>query len=110
MSWEQVGQRRYYYRHKKVGGVPHRVYLGAAHSPAAELAAAADDLRRLQREVQARERKAEQDHLRQAETPLLELCLGTEQLARAALLAGGFHQHDRGLWRIRREPNTPARG
>jgi hypothetical protein len=38
--------------------------------------------------------------------PLLELCLVTEQLARAALVAGGFHQHDRGPWRRRREPHT----
>ena len=56
--WEARGQRRYFYRHVRVGGRPRRLYAGTGR--AAELAAAADALRRLNREIEARERRAEQ--------------------------------------------------
>ena len=105
MAWQVVDARKYYYRHRRVGGRPRTVYVGAAGSPAAELAAAADDLRRLEREVTARERHAERERLRGAEAPLLELCEVSDIVARAALVAAGYHRHDRGPWRRRcREP------
>ena len=80
-----------------------RRYVGAAASAAAALVAAADDLRRRQREVAARERHAEQERLREAEAPLLQLCQMTDALSRAALLAAGYRQHARGTWRRCRE-------
>jgi hypothetical protein len=104
MSWEQVGRRRYFYRHVRRGRESRRVYVGPAGSPAAELQAAADELRRLERAVQARERRAEQEQQRQAEMPLLRLCEVVDVLARAALVAAGYHRHDRGEWRRYREP------
>ena len=104
MAWQEVDGRRYYYRGRRLCGRTRRVYVGAAGSPAAELAAAADDLRRLEREVTARERHAERERHREAEAPLLALCERTDVLTRAALLAAGFHQHHRGQWRRRREP------
>ena len=103
MAWQEVDGRRYYYRGRRLCGRTRRVYVGAAGSPAAELAAAADDLRRLEREVAARERQAEQARQQDAEAPLLQLCQMTDALTRAALLAAGFRQHDRGAWRKRRE-------
>ena len=103
MAWQVVDARKYYYRHRRVGGRPRTVYVGAAGSPAAELAAAADHLRRLGREVAARESHAERERLRGAEAPLLQLCQVADALTRAALLAAGFRQHDRGAWRKRRE-------
>ena len=103
MAWQVVDGRKYYYRHRRDGGRPRTVYVGAAGSPAAELAAAADGLRRLGREAAARERHAERERLRGAEAPLLKLCQMTDALSRAALLAAGFRQHDRGAWRKRRE-------
>jgi hypothetical protein len=33
---------------------------------------------------------------------LQQLCESSEMLSRAALVAAGFHQHARGLWRRRR--------
>jgi hypothetical protein len=102
MPWEQVGRRRYYYRNQWVAGRPARRYVGTG--PAAELAAAADDLRRLERAIAAREREAEQTRFRQAEAPLLNLCVATDLLARTALVAAGYRQHDRGAWRRRHEP------
>jgi hypothetical protein len=103
MPWEQVGRRRYYYRSLWVSGRPVRRYVGTGQ--VAELAAAADDLRRLERAVAARERQAEQARFREAEAPLLRLCGLTDLLARTALVAAGYHQHDRGAWRRTRESN-----
>ena len=104
MAWEARGSRRYYTRSKRVNGRVVREYVGAAGAPAAELAAAADGLRRLGREAAARERHAEQARHREAEAPLVRLCALSDALTRAALLAAGFHQHHRGQWRRRREP------
>ena len=103
MAWQEVDGRRYYYRGRRLCGRTRRVYVGAAGSPAAELAAAADGLRRLGREAAARERHAERERLRGAEAPLLELCELTDVLARAALVLAGYHRHDRGEWRRCRE-------
>ena len=99
MAWQEVDGRRYYYRGRRLCGRTRRVYVGAAGSPAAELAATADDLRRLEREIAARERHAERERLRGAEAALLELCEVSDIVARAALVAAGYHRHDRGEWR-----------
>jgi hypothetical protein len=63
------------------------------------VAAAADALRRLEQEAQARKLKAERERLATAEVPLLALCEGIELVARSALVATGYHRHDRGAWR-----------
>ena len=107
MAWQVVDGRKYYYRHRRDGGRPRTVYVGAAGSPAAELAAAADHLRRLEREAAARERHAEQARQQEAQAPLVRLCAVSDVLTRAALLSAGFHRHHRGPWRRRRrEPGT----
>ena len=103
MAWQVVDARKYYCRHRRDGGRPRTVYVGAAGSPAAEMAAVADDVRRLGREAAARERHAERERLRGAEAPLLKLCQMTDALSRAALLAAGYRQHARGTWRRCRE-------
>ena len=105
MPWQQQGNKRYYYRSMRVHGRPVRRFVGSG--PVAELAAAADDLCRLERAIHARERHAEQERLAAAAAPLLGLCEVTDDLACAALLAAGFHRHDRGAWRRRREPTHP---
>ena len=106
MPWSQRGSRSYFYVSQRVNGRPVRRYVGAAASAAATLAAADADLRRLEREAAARERHAEQERLREAEAPLRQLCELTDVLARAALVAAGFNQHARGLWRRRRGRQT----
>src|SRR5260370_19618830 len=97
MAWDQVGSRRYYYRSERIGGRPVRRDVGTG--PAAELAAAVDELRRVERAAETRECLAEQAKHQAAEAPLLELCKLTDVLARAALVAAGYHQHARGAWR-----------
>ena len=103
MPWQNRGTKRYFYVSQRVAGRPVRRYVGTADSPAAELAATTDDLRRLEREIAARERHAERERLREAEAPLLQLCQMTDALSRAALLAAGYRQHARGTWRRCRE-------
>src|SRR5262245_36884409 len=102
MTWVRRGETRYYYRNVRAVGRPVRRYAGTGQ--AGELAAAADGLRRLEREIEAREWRAEQGRQQEAGAPLLRLCGVTGTLIRAALLAAGFHQHDRGVWRRCREP------
>src|SRR5215468_11036990 len=97
MVWEQVGSRRYYYRSQWIAGRSVRRYVGTG--PVAEMAAAADDLRKLRRVIADRELKAEQTRRHQAEAPLGALCRLTDYLTRATFVTAGFHQHDRGAWR-----------
>jgi hypothetical protein len=98
MAWE----RGYYYRVRKEGGRVVREYVGRGRP--AELAARLDALARQERErgrAALRAAKAELDAL---DAPLNDLNDLAELLARAALLAAGFHQHKRGEWRKRRAP------
>jgi hypothetical protein len=100
MAWQQIGPRRYYYRNQRVAGRSVRRYVGTGL--VADLAAAADDLRKLKRVIAAREQKAEQARQHQAEAPLLALCRLTDLLTHATLVTEGYRQHDRGEWRRHR--------
>jgi hypothetical protein len=101
MAMTRRGKRSYFYRSERRNGRPVRIYVGAGE--VAELAAAAEDLRRLDRTIAVRQRQAEQARRQEAEAPLLELCKTTDLLVRAALTAAGFYQHSRGEWRKSRE-------
>jgi hypothetical protein len=102
MGWEArgCGGRLYYFRYRKVDGRVTRQYLGAG--AVAELAAAADALRRADRRAAMEARRAEQDRWREALAPLLALSRVADLMARAALLAAGYRQHSRSSWRRRR--------
>ena len=99
MGWEVRGRCRFYTRSKKVAGRVVREYVGTG--AVAEIAAAADALRRADRRAASEARRAEQDRWREALAPLLELSRVADLMARAALLAGGYHRHAR-TWRKRR--------
>jgi hypothetical protein len=58
VPWEPRGRKKYFYRTERVRSRPVRRYAGTGQT--GELAAAADGLRRLEREIEARERRAEQ--------------------------------------------------
>jgi len=103
MAWHVIGTRRYFYHSERVNGKPVRRYIGKGK--AGEVAAEIADLRRLEREIKARELMAEENRLKQAEAHLTELCEMTDMLVRAALIAAGYHQHDRGDWRRRHGTN-----
>ena len=109
MGWEVRGSRRYYTRTRRAGGRLVREYVGTG--PVAEMAAAADAVRQAQRRAEAEARRAERARWEAALAPLEELCLASDLLARAALTAAGYHQHDRGEWRRKRvSDSTDDRG
>src|SRR5438046_2943549 len=102
MSWQSRGQQRYFYRSVRLGGRVRCWYFG--RGPAAELADAEEQLRRLER-LEARERRrASLARQQAADAALDRLCEAAALLARAALLAAGYHRHARGNWRYRRVP------
>jgi hypothetical protein len=97
MGWDRG---RYYTRSTKINGRVLREYIGTGR--VAELVAQMDAIKRAQREAERQARRAEQ-----AEVEALDAGLNGQNdladlLARAALLAAGFHQHKRGEWRKRR--------
>ena len=114
MAWEARGSRRYYTRSKRVNGRVVREYVGAAGAAVAELAAAADAVKRADRRAALEARRAEEARWAEATAPLLELCHVADVMARAALLAAGYHRHSRCSWRRRRhvhhDDNAPEAG
>ena len=92
----------YYTRSRKEGGRVIREYVGGGIL--GELAAQMDALERERREDQAARWKEEQEELDALEADVKELSEASELLVRAALLASGYRQHNRGEWRLRREP------
>ncbi len=98
MGWDQ--RQRYFYINEWVDGRSVRRYIGCG--PVAELAATLHARNRLRKESEARELKAFQERVAEAAEPLRELCRVSDLLARAALLAAGFHNPSRNGWRKRR--------
>jgi hypothetical protein len=92
----------YYTRSRKEGGRVIREYVGGGIL--GELAAQLDALERERREEQAARWKEEQEELDALQATVEELSEASDLLVRAALLASGYRQHNRGEWRKRREP------
>ena len=103
MGWE--GRKRgglYYTRSRKENGRVVREYIGGG--VVGQIVALEDDNERRQREEQAAYRKEQQQDLDVLEGSVEELSEASDILVRAALLASGYRQHNRGEWRLRREP------
>ncbi|MBA3471844.1 MAG: hypothetical protein H0T57_01215 [Rubrobacter sp.] len=112
MGWEKRERGGLYYtRSKKIDGRVMREYVGGGSL--GKLAAEADALERRRREEEAEAQRAEQELLEGLEAPVRKLCEITEALAHTALLAAGYHRHNRGEWRKRRvspkKKNTTAK-
>lgn len=97
MGWDKG---RYYTRSKKVNGRVVREYVGKGRI--GELAAQLDAFDRERRQTARESRRAKLNELKSLDSPLEELDALVTVLARAALLAAGYHQHRRGEWRRRR--------
>jgi hypothetical protein len=105
VGWEQRrGSGAYYTRSRKVAGRVVREYVGTG--PAAELAAAIDELARHERRSVARSWSTMRKLLALAFQKLVVYSQGVDRLATEALQAAGYYRHDRGPWRIRRMPRT----
>jgi hypothetical protein len=92
MGWETRGNRRYLYHKRRRGRRVVSEYVGSG--PLAELTAEREDAEREAR----RQAEHEEDEIG---TEIADLCDLALLLARAHLLAEGYHQH-RGNWRRRR--------
>lgn len=95
----------YYTRSKKVNGEVVREYVGGG--VLGELAARMDSLERRQREEEAAAWKEEREQMEALDGLTEELYEAAEVLAKAALVASGYHQHKRGEWRKRRGNQSP---
>ena len=96
MGWEQRGGRAYYYTAERVGGRVVKRYVGGAVAGlAARMAAIERDKRLADRESARAAREAAEA----LDSPVAELDEVAGLVARAALLAAGYHQHNRGEWR-----------
>jgi hypothetical protein len=102
MGWE----RGYYYRVRKVNGRVLREYIGTGR--VAELIAEIDALERDRRQQKAMALRRAKAELAALDAELKPLAENTDLVTRAALLAAGYRQHNRGEWRKRREPDCPA--
>lgn len=102
MAW----QGNYYYRVRKMNGRVHREYVGTGQ--VAELAAQLDALEREHRQDEAQALRQEKAELAALDAEVKALAEWSDLLARAALLAAGYHQHKRGEWRKRRERDETA--
>src|SRR5262249_36568801 len=101
MAWEmRGGSGPYYTRSRREGGRGIREYIGGGLRR--ELAAAADQTARQQREVLASSLATERADLLPLEQLMDTLHTVTDALARTELVQNGFHRHARGQWRRRR--------
>ncbi len=103
MGWsrQQRGPRSgYYYRCKRIGGRPVRIYIG--RGPVAEMAALLDEQERQARRAAREAWNAEQIRIQMADMAAAECRVLAELLAMAALLIEGYHVHHgeirRRLW------------
>ncbi len=106
MGWEKRERGgSYYTRSRKVNGKVRREYIGGGIL--GELAARMDALERQQREEEAALWREERERLEALDGLTEELNEAAEMLAKAALVAAGYHQHKRGEWRKRRGNRSP---
>ncbi len=103
MGWESRQRGGLYYtRSRKENGRVVREYIGSG--VLGQIAALEDEHERRQREEQAAYWKEEQQDLDALEGSVVELSEASDLLVRAVLLTSGYRQHNRGEWRLRREP------
>jgi len=101
MVWEQRGNGiYYYYRSRKIGGRVVKEYVGGGL--AGSLAEREDEARRRQRDAERIALRLDRAAFDAAATAHDELSRAADAMMSAALLAAGYHRHDRGQWRKRR--------
>ena len=105
MAWEsRNGQGQYYTRSFRVDGKVKREYVGS--DALAHLVAETDDLERHKREAESLAQREERSRLDAIDAQLARLDILADLIARALLVAAGYHRHHRGHWRKRRGTKT----
>ena len=99
MAWERRGSNLYYYQSERVDGRVQKKYVGTGDVPEA-IAHADETIRRTRAERRERER-AQLEEARDLAAAGDELHEAGEILARAQMVAAGYHRH-KGDWRMRR--------
>jgi hypothetical protein len=102
MALEKRGGNLYYYRSIRRGDKVRRVYVGSGEL--ATIAQELDLMERAQEEHRRQEERRELENLESLAAPVLEVGEAATVLARAHLVASGFHKR-KGEWR--RERNLP---
>lgn len=96
MAWEKG---RYYTRSRKVNGRVVREYVGGGAVGA--LAAEMDAIERERREFERELWRMEKEEIEAFDESVAKVCQMADIIAKAAMVAAGFHRH-RGEWRRRR--------
>ncbi|MEX1027963.1 MAG: hypothetical protein WD049_08160 [Candidatus Paceibacterota bacterium] len=97
MGWEKDG--RYYTRSRKVNGRVVREYIGGGEVGA--LVAQMDAIERERREFERECWRLEKEEMEAFDASVGKVCQMADIIAKAAMVAAGFHRH-RGEWRRRR--------
>lgn len=102
MAWERRERGGLYYtRSRKENGRVVREYIGSG--PVAVMAAQMDAIERERLAEKAVRWREEREELDALDDSVNEVAEASDLLVRAALVAAGYHQHNRGEWRRRRE-------
>jgi hypothetical protein len=102
MALEKRDGNLYYYRSVRDSeGHPKKVYVGAGEF--ARIASEQDTIRRTAQEGERERQRAEIERIEALTAQLVEMDEATEILARATLVAAGYHRH-KGEWRRERTP------
>ena len=101
MALEKRGKSVAYYRSARRDGKVQRTYVASGYD--ARLAAAIDAHRRLRERMDREVLRAEIANWSAACASLCEFILLTDLVAKASLLAAGYHRHHQGDWRRRRD-------
>ncbi|MDA1052703.1 MAG: hypothetical protein O3C40_19790 [Planctomycetota bacterium] len=96
MGWEKD---RYYTRSRKVNGRVVREYIGGGEVGA--LVAQMDAVERERREWERECWRLEKEEMEAFDSSVAKVCQMADIIAKAAMVAAGFHRH-RGEWRRRR--------
>lgn len=96
MGWERRGDKLYYYQTERENGRVKKRYVGTGEI--AETVAHVDETRRRVREQRRQRGLEELERMEALGDPLLKLEEATDVLARAHLVAAGYHRH-KGEWR-----------
>ena len=99
MAWEDRNGTRYFYRSVRDGERVKKEYLGWGE--VAETIAHADETIRRHREERRAQEMVERETLEDLAAPTLEVREAARVLARASLVAAGYHRH-RGEYRRER--------